>query len=164
MVQKKRHIAKAFTWRIIASLTTFTIGWLATGDITTGLSIGAFDFILKLVLYYVHERIWYRSKFGVGEDDNTKKWFSKFLRKEGKSDKFTITITNPKFGGEYEVKTCNDPTNSEILAENDTMNDYTFVGGGALRAYVGIHGKYFMFMKNGTNVQLNEEDIKFNRP
>ena len=73
MVQKKRHIAKAFTWRIIASITTFTIGWLATGDVKTGLSIGAFDFSLKLVLYYGHERIWYKSKFGLDETHDKNK-------------------------------------------------------------------------------------------
>ena len=73
MVGKKRHIAKAFTWRMIASVTTFIIGWLATGDIKTGLSIGAFDFILKLLLYYGHERIWYKSKFGINEEYNKNK-------------------------------------------------------------------------------------------
>ena len=73
MVQKKRHIAKAFTWRIVASITTFIIGWLATGDIEIGLSIGAFDFALKLVLYYGHERIWYKSKFGLDEKYNKNK-------------------------------------------------------------------------------------------
>jgi len=73
MVEKKRHIAKAFTWRAIASVTTVLIGWLATGDITTGLSIGAFDFILKLILYYAHERAWYKSNFGLnGKHDNDK--------------------------------------------------------------------------------------------
>ncbi len=65
MVSKKRHILKAITWRLIASLTTFLIGWIATGDIRYGLSIGAFNFTIKLVLYYIHERIWYKSKYGI---------------------------------------------------------------------------------------------------
>jgi|TARA_R110002153_G_scaffold537_2_gene2587 uncharacterized membrane protein len=65
MVNKKRHILKALTWRLIASLTTFLIGWIATGDIRAGLSIGVFDFSIKLVLYYLHERIWYKSKYGI---------------------------------------------------------------------------------------------------
>lgn len=65
MVNKKRHILKALTWRLIASVTTFLIGWIATGDIRAGLSIGAFDFTIKLVLYYIHERIWYKSKYGI---------------------------------------------------------------------------------------------------
>ena len=65
MVSKKRHILKALTWRLIASVTTFLIGWIATGDIRAGLSIGVFDFSIKLVLYYVHERVWYKSKYGI---------------------------------------------------------------------------------------------------
>mgnify|MGYP000005620602 FL=1 len=65
MVNKKRHILKALTWRFIASLTTFLIGWIATGDIRAGLSIGVFDFSIKLVLYYIHERVWYKSKYGI---------------------------------------------------------------------------------------------------
>jgi uncharacterized membrane protein len=65
MVNKKRHILKALTWRFIASLTTFLIGWIATGDIRSGLSIGVFDFSIKLILYYIHERVWYKSKYGI---------------------------------------------------------------------------------------------------
>jgi uncharacterized membrane protein len=65
MVSKKRHILKALTWRLIASVTTFLIGWIATGDIRSGLSIGVFDFSIKLVLYYIHERVWYKSKYGI---------------------------------------------------------------------------------------------------
>jgi|TARA_B110000858_G_scaffold195401_1_gene251716 uncharacterized membrane protein len=65
MVNKKRHILKALTWRLIASITTFLIGWIATGDIRAGLSIGVFDFSIKLVLYYIHERVWYKSKYGI---------------------------------------------------------------------------------------------------
>lgn len=91
-------------------------------------------------------------------------WIKKLFNKRQKNDKFTITINHSKFGGEYEVSTCNDPTNQEILPENNIINDYTFVGGGALRAYIGEHGKYFMFMKDGNNISLNEEDITYNRP
>jgi uncharacterized membrane protein len=68
-VHRKRHLAKAITWRIIASAISFFLGWMITGDITAGLKIGAFDVVLKLVAYYAHERIWYRSKFGVDEEN-----------------------------------------------------------------------------------------------
>jgi len=64
-VKKKRHIAKAFTWRIIASLTTGIIAWIMTGKMELGMSIGALDVIIKLVLYYLHERAWYHSRFGI---------------------------------------------------------------------------------------------------
>ena len=55
---KKRTMAKTITWRITASLTTFLIAWILTGDILVGASIGSIEAIAKLFLYYFHERIW----------------------------------------------------------------------------------------------------------
>ena len=55
---KKRTMAKTITWRITASLTTFLIAWMLTGDILIGASIGGMEAIAKLFLYYFHERIW----------------------------------------------------------------------------------------------------------
>ena len=55
---KKRTIAKTITWRITASLTTFLIAWILTGDILVGASIGSIEAIAKIFLYYFHERIW----------------------------------------------------------------------------------------------------------
>lgn len=64
-VQPKRHLAKAITWRIIASLVTFLIGWIVTGDVNFGMAIGITDVLIKIGLYYLHERIWYHSRFGI---------------------------------------------------------------------------------------------------
>jgi uncharacterized membrane protein len=65
-VDARRHLAKAVTWRIIASITTALIAW------TFGLppkAVGAVfiaDLIIKFVLYYAHERVWYKHiKYGV---------------------------------------------------------------------------------------------------
>ena len=55
---KKRTMAKTITWRITASLTTFLIAWVLTGDILVGASIGSIEAIAKIFLYYFHERIW----------------------------------------------------------------------------------------------------------
>ena len=55
---KKRTMAKTITWRITASLTTFLIAWILTGDILIGASIGSIEAIAKIFLYYFHERIW----------------------------------------------------------------------------------------------------------
>jgi uncharacterized membrane protein len=63
-----RHLAKAITWRVIASLTTFLIGWIVTGSLDFGMTIGAADVLIKIVLYYFHERAWYHSTFGVLKD------------------------------------------------------------------------------------------------
>jgi uncharacterized membrane protein len=55
---QKRTIAKTMTWRITASLTTFIIAWILTGDVLIGASIGSIEAITKIFLYYFHERIW----------------------------------------------------------------------------------------------------------
>ena len=55
---KKRTIAKTMTWRVTASLTTFLIAWMLTGDLLIGASIGGIEAIAKIFLYYFHERIW----------------------------------------------------------------------------------------------------------
>jgi uncharacterized membrane protein len=73
MVQRKRHIAKTITWRVVGTIDTITIGWLISGDPMVGLSIGGVEVISKMLLYYLHERVWYKSKFGVNEKhDNGK--------------------------------------------------------------------------------------------
>ena len=57
-VEPKRHLAKAVTWRIIASIVTAIIAY------AFGLppkAIGALfivDLVIKFALYYAHERVW----------------------------------------------------------------------------------------------------------
>jgi uncharacterized membrane protein len=57
---EKRHILKTFTWRIIATITTTIIAWLVSGDPIIGLKIGSIEFVIKMVLYYFHEKVWYK--------------------------------------------------------------------------------------------------------
>ena len=62
-LSKKRHIAKTFTWRITATLTTMITAWLVSGDPLTGITIGGIEFFIKMPVYYFHERVWYKSNF-----------------------------------------------------------------------------------------------------
>ena len=64
-VSRKRHIAKSITWRIVGTLDTMVVAWVVTGNPLTGLKIGGFEILTKMTLYYLHERVWYRSKFGI---------------------------------------------------------------------------------------------------
>jgi len=57
---KKRSIAKTISWRFLATFTTFVISWAITGSVMVGLGIAGIEFWAKLVLYYVHERVWNR--------------------------------------------------------------------------------------------------------
>ena len=65
MVARKRHLAKAFTWRVVGTIDTFLLGWLVSGDITIGAAIGGLEIVTKMVLYYFHERVWYLFEWGV---------------------------------------------------------------------------------------------------
>ena len=64
MDQPKRTLAKTVTWRIIALVTTILVVYLYSKDITESLVIGVTANALKMVLYYVHERMWNRVSFG----------------------------------------------------------------------------------------------------
>lgn len=62
----KRHIAKTITWRIIGTIDTIILSWIITGQLKMGLAIGGVEVITKMILYFFHERAWYRfSKFGL---------------------------------------------------------------------------------------------------
>jgi len=66
MVSYKRHIAKTITWRIIGTLDTMIIAWVITGSWQWGLAIGGIEVFTKIILYFLHERAWYKfSKFGL---------------------------------------------------------------------------------------------------
>ena len=53
-----RSLMKAFSWRIVATLTTSIIAYFITGEIETAVAIGSIEFVLKFLIYYLHERAW----------------------------------------------------------------------------------------------------------
>ncbi len=48
------------TWRVVATTATVLIAWWVTGDWRTGLEVGGIEFFVKMFLYYLHERFWYK--------------------------------------------------------------------------------------------------------
>lgn len=55
---RARSVAKAVTWRLLASLDTFTLGFLVTGKPLAAASIAGGEVLTKMLLYYLHERGW----------------------------------------------------------------------------------------------------------
>jgi uncharacterized membrane protein len=55
-----RHLAKTISWRIIGTLDTTLLGWLITGNLNIGLALGGTEVITKMILYFLHERIWFK--------------------------------------------------------------------------------------------------------
>jgi len=65
-----RSMLKAVSWRITGTIDTILISWLITRKITMAMSIGGIEVVTKMTLYYIHERLWNRSRLGrVKEDD-----------------------------------------------------------------------------------------------
>ena len=62
---KTRSILKAISWRIVGTLDTMCLGWIITGSPLVGLKIGALELVTKFGLYYLHERVWLRNKYGI---------------------------------------------------------------------------------------------------
>lgn len=66
MVSYKRHIAKTVSWRVIGTLDTIVLSGIITGSWELGLAIGGVEVFTKMILYFFHERIWYKYiEFGI---------------------------------------------------------------------------------------------------
>lgn len=66
MVHVKRHIAKTISYRILGTLTTFTISYMFTGSFAVSSAIGVVELVVKPFNYFIHERIWYKHmKYGL---------------------------------------------------------------------------------------------------
>ena len=63
----KRHLFKTFSWRAVGSLTTLIVAWIVTGNALTGFKIGLVETLTKMILYYFHEKMWYKISFGLIE-------------------------------------------------------------------------------------------------
>ena len=70
-----RHIAKTISWRVVGTLDTMFLSWVITGDLKVGMQIGLVDVIIKMVLYYLHERVWFKSAVA----DSNKRHFFKTI-------------------------------------------------------------------------------------
>ena len=60
-----RHIYKTITWRVIGTLDTIILSMWILGDTAHGFQIGGAETLTKSVLYYFHEKMWYRISYGV---------------------------------------------------------------------------------------------------
>ena len=62
---RKRHFSKTISWRFIGTLDTLLLSWIFTGSPIMGLKIITGELFTKMLLYYLHERVWYASDWGV---------------------------------------------------------------------------------------------------
>lgn len=59
-----RSLFKSISWRITGTLDTMLISYIITGSFKTAASIGTVEVFTKMLLYFIHERIWNRIKLG----------------------------------------------------------------------------------------------------
>jgi uncharacterized membrane protein len=71
---RKRHLIKTVSWRALGTLDTIILSWIISGDPFTGLKIGFAEVVTKMILYYFHERSWYKINFGLDKRKRAKKW------------------------------------------------------------------------------------------
>ena len=66
IVEKKRHIAKTISYRVISTVIGFLLMWLISGSVKVGAAFGVAELVYKPIQYYFHERIWYKwIKYGL---------------------------------------------------------------------------------------------------
>ena len=69
IVDKRRHIAKTISYRVISTVIGFLLMWLISGSVKVGAAFGVAELIYKPIQYYIHERVWYRwIKYGLKKD------------------------------------------------------------------------------------------------
>ena len=73
----------------------FLLSWFITGSLSIGAAIGGIEIITKMILYYLHERAWYRfSKFGVND------------KNRGEAIKAFIVSSNNKLTAQEIISYC----------------------------------------------------------
>ena len=63
-----RSLAKAISYRIFGSITTFIIAFILTGDPIISSAVGIADLFAKTILFYLHERLWNKISWGFKYD------------------------------------------------------------------------------------------------
>lgn len=53
-----RSLVKAISYRFLGTFATIIISYILTQEVRLSLSIGAFELVGKIVLFYLHERLW----------------------------------------------------------------------------------------------------------
>jgi uncharacterized membrane protein len=69
IVEKKRHLAKTISYRLVSTAVGFFMMYFATGSLKVGVAFSVAELVYKPIQYYLHERVWYRYiKYGLKKD------------------------------------------------------------------------------------------------
>lgn len=71
-----RTVAKGFSWRFFATSTTVVIVYIFFGRLDLAIAAGIIETISKVALYYVHEKLWQRVRWGKKKIEPFNLWFT----------------------------------------------------------------------------------------
>ena len=63
-----RTLAKTISWRLTGSSATFLVSYAIVGDISLSSSIAMIQLVCNTILYFFHERIWNRIRWGLNKN------------------------------------------------------------------------------------------------
>jgi adenylylsulfate kinase len=72
----KRSIVKGISWRLVATTTTVIIVYLFFGRLDLAIMAGLIETILKVALYWGHERVWHKLRWGKEKIEPFNLWFT----------------------------------------------------------------------------------------
>jgi uncharacterized membrane protein len=59
-----RSFIKAISWRMVGTIDTFVISFFVTGKVSIAGSIASIEIITKILIFYLHERVWAMVRWG----------------------------------------------------------------------------------------------------
>lgn len=71
-----RTVAKGFSWRFFATSTTVVIVYIFFGRLDLAIAAGIIETISKVALYYVHEKLWQKVRWGKKKIEPFNLWFT----------------------------------------------------------------------------------------
>ena len=71
-----RSVSKGFSWRLVATTTTILIVYLFFGRLDLAIAAGAIEWISKIFLFWAHERIWLKIRWGQKRINPFNLWFT----------------------------------------------------------------------------------------
>jgi len=63
-VTRSRSFVKAWTYRVFGTLTSFLVVYVITGKGSLATLIAFWETVVKVIVYYLHERVWNKIQWG----------------------------------------------------------------------------------------------------
>jgi len=72
----KRSIVKGISWRVVATTTTIAIVYFFFDRLDLAIAAGMIETVLKVGLYWLHERVWHKVRWGKKKIEPFNLWFT----------------------------------------------------------------------------------------